>query len=107
MVAGLVCGAAAGALAVAVLLPFMGGDLLISDTVIGALFGAPLGAVTAPLFSWLFLRRVPLGRMFLWCSIGTAIGGAAFEITGAFHSCLTTAIILNAVYAPTEERHGS
>jgi len=74
---------------------------------IGAVFGAPLGAVTAPLLSWLLLRHVALGKMFLVCSIGTAIGGVVgwFSTTaggdimlnplvGAFVGCVTAAIAL-------------
>ena len=74
---------------------------------IGAVFGAPLGAVTAPLLSWLLLRHVALGEMFLVCSIGTAIGGVLgwFSMTaggdimlnpvvGAFVGCLIAATAL-------------
>jgi len=74
---------------------------------IGAVFGAPLGAVTAPLLSWLLLRHVALGKMFLVCSIGTAIGGVVgwFSTTaggdimlnplvGAFVGCVIAAIAL-------------
>ncbi len=74
---------------------------------IGALFGAPLGAVTAPSLSWLLLRHVALGKMFLVCSIGTAIGGVVgwFSTTaggdimlnplvGALVGCVTAAIAL-------------
>lgn len=73
----------------------------------GAMFGVPLGAVTAPLLAWLLLRRVPLGRMFLVCSAGTAIGGVAGwfatsaggnfilnPLGGAFIGCLIAAIAL-------------
>jgi len=74
---------------------------------IGAVFGAPLGAVTAPSLSWLLLRHVALGEMFLVCSIGTAIGGVLgwFSMTaggdimlnplvGAFVGCVIAAIAL-------------
>ena len=47
----------------------------------GAFFGAPLGAITAPVLAWLLLRRVPLGRMFLGSAAGTAIGGVVGWIT--------------------------
>lgn len=72
----------------------------------GAIFGAPLGAITAPLLSWLLLRRVPLGRMFVLCAVGTAVGGivgwfvgSAFNnildpIVGAFAGCVTATIAL-------------
>ncbi len=74
---------------------------------IGAAFGAPLGAVTAPLLAWLLLRHVALGAMFLVCSIGTAIGGVLgwFSMTaggtimlnplvGALVGCVIAAIAL-------------
>jgi len=74
---------------------------------IGAVFGAPLGAVTAPSLSWLLLRHVALGEMFLVCSVGTAIGGVLgwFSMTaggdimlnpvvGAFVGCVIAAIAL-------------
>ncbi len=71
------------------------------------LFGAPLGAVTAPVLAWLLLRRVPLGQMFVMCAVGTMIGGvvgwfasmgggnvAVNSLVGAFLGCLLTAIAL-------------
>ena len=74
---------------------------------IGAVFGAPLGAVCAPVVSWLLLRRVPLGRMFLVCSAGTVIGGMFGAVTaagggdfvlqsiaGAFLGCVFAAAVL-------------
>ena len=43
-------------------------------------FGAILGCVFAPLTSWVFLRKVPLGRAMLRTTIAAALGGA---VTGA------------------------
>jgi hypothetical protein len=40
----------------------------------GALYGAAIGAVMAPIASWTLLRRVPLGRAIGGAAIGTAIG---------------------------------
>ena len=37
--------------------------------------GAAIGAVVAPLMSWLLLRHVPLGRAILHTAIGTVLGG--------------------------------
>jgi hypothetical protein len=41
----------------------------------GAFLGAPLGAASAPVLSWLLLRRVPLGRIFVGLVAGTIFGG--------------------------------
>ena len=43
---------------------------------IGAGAGAALGAVLAPLTSWVFLRRVPLGKALLQTTVGTTVGAA-------------------------------
>lgn len=105
--AGFIFGALAGgaAFAMVVLVPGEGPSLWAFG--IGAFYGAPLGAVTAPLLSWLLLRRVPLGRMFLVCSIGTTIGGIGgwfsagsadillTPIMGAFAGCLIAALGLH------------
>lgn len=40
----------------------------------GAGAGAALGAVLAPLTSWVFLRRVPLGKAILQTTVGTTAG---------------------------------
>jgi len=73
--AGIVFGALAGGTAFAAVLLLAGERISIDAFRIGAWFGAPLGALTAPILSWLLLRHVPIGKMFLVCSIGTAIGG--------------------------------
>ena len=105
--AGIVFGAVAGGTAFA-FVGLLGGERISTELFgIGAVFGAPLGAVTAPLLAWLLLRSVPLGRMFLVCSVGTAIGGVAgwFATTaggdiilnslgGAFIGCVICAIAL-------------
>jgi len=51
-----------------------GGDVLAPPMSIGALAGATVGAVLAPITAWVFLRRVPLGRAFLRTTIGTTVG---------------------------------
>jgi hypothetical protein len=38
--------------------------------------GAVLGLISAPLVVWVMLRRVPLGRVFLWLTSSAALGGA-------------------------------
>lgn len=43
---------------------------------VGAAAGAALGAVLAPLTSWVFLRRVPLGKALLQTTVGTTVGAA-------------------------------
>jgi hypothetical protein len=104
--AGIVFGALAGGTAFA-LVGLLAGRISTELFWVGAFFGAPLGAVTAPLLSWLLLRRVPLGRMFLVCSVGTAIGGVVGwfatsasgdiifnPLAGAFIGCLIAAIAL-------------
>jgi len=75
VVAGIVFGALAGGTAF-VTVGVLAGERIMTDAFwVGAVFGAPLGALTAPLLSWLLLRHVPLGKVFLVCSVGTAIGG--------------------------------
>ena len=41
----------------------------------GALLGGGIGAITAPLLAWIFLRRASLGRAILETAIGTLVGG--------------------------------
>ena len=73
----------------------------------GGILGAVLGGVTAPILAWLLLRKVPLGRMFVVCAVGTMMGGVVgwfatprggdivlIPLTGAFLGCLLTAIAL-------------
>lgn len=43
---------------------------------IGGAYGAMMGAVAAPLASWLFMRHVPFGRSIAWTTVGTVVGGA-------------------------------
>ncbi|MEP6765838.1 MAG: hypothetical protein ABJB66_16100 [Gemmatimonadaceae bacterium] len=42
---------------------------------VGAEFGAPLGAVLMPFAGWALMRRVPLGRAFVGTIAGTLVGG--------------------------------
>ena len=107
IVAGVVFGAFAGGTAF-VTVGLLAGERISTDAfAIGAIFGAPLGAITAPLLSWLLLRQVPIGTMFLVCTIGAAIGGilgwfAAIAgedimvspLAGAFLGCLVSAFVL-------------
>src|SRR5258705_10359391 len=83
MGAGIVCGGLAGTAAFAAVSLAAGERLWWEWLWIGLFFGAPLGGVAAPVLSWLLLRQVPLGQMFLVCSIGTAIGGGGGGVTGA------------------------
>ena len=105
MVAGVLFGPLAGGTAFTTVGLLAGEGISTESFGIGAIFGAPLGAITAPLLSWLLLRHVPLGKMFLVCSIGTGIGGVVgwFGTTeggdimrnplmGAFVGCLIAAV---------------
>jgi hypothetical protein len=49
-------------------------DTLLVTLLFGTALGMPLGAVGAPLLSWLLLRRVPLGRALGITSLGTVVG---------------------------------
>ena len=107
IVAGFVFGALAGGTAF-VTVGLLAGEGISTETfAIGAIFGAPLGAITAPLLSWMLLRRVPIGKMFLVCTIGAAIGGVIGwfaslaggdiminPLVGAFVGCLIAAVTL-------------
>ncbi len=105
--AGILFGAIAGGTSFALVGILAGQNVSIEEFEFGAMFGAPLGAVTAPLLSWLLLRHVPLGKMFAVCSVGTAIGGIlgwfatasggdimVNPLVGAFVGCLIAAIAL-------------
>lgn len=41
---------------------------------VGAIFGASVGVVFAPIAAWTLLRRIPLGRAIAGAAIGTALG---------------------------------
>lgn len=43
---------------------------------VGAIFGASVGAVLAPIATWTLLRRIPLGRAIAEAAIGTVLGAA-------------------------------
>jgi hypothetical protein len=78
---GAVVGALCGAIALSIALSIGERTLEFFDRdiwAIGGGFGAAIGAVVAPLFSWLLLRYVPLGKAILHSAIGTIIGGALF-----------------------------
>jgi len=68
---------------------------------LGAFIGAPLGAIMAPVLAWGLLRRVPLGKMFAWCAIGTVAGGVIgwiispiFGLFGAVAGCFIACLAL-------------
>lgn len=104
--AGAVFGALAGAVALAASVFVTENDSSGFGLLVGAYFGAPLGAITAPILSFLLLRRVPLGRLFVGTAAGTVLGGVAGWITttsgddalngllGAFIGCVVAAIAL-------------
>ena len=76
--AGAIVGAVTGALVAAVITSFVtrsAPPLSPELFGIGAMFGAPLGAVLFPAAGWLLMRHVPLGKALLGTSIGTLAGG--------------------------------
>ena len=83
---GAVCGAVMGAVLMAMTalrtigLENSGG--ITGGMRFGATVGAPLGAVLTPILSWIFLRRVPLGRAVLETAVGT-VAGAAIALVAA------------------------
>lgn len=88
--AGALCGGFAGAagLALALLIEAPFGRAPLGIYLFAAGVGAPLGALLAPLASWLLLRRVPVGRSFLRLTLGTIVGGVAGWFTLAGHNPL-------------------
>jgi len=105
--AGAILGALAGAVALAASVLITENDTSGFGLVVGAYFGAPLGAITAPVLGWLMLRSIPLGRMFVVAAGGTAVGGIIGWITttsgtaevvnglsGAFIGCVVASITL-------------
>lgn len=78
-VTGAVVGTITGAIVAAVILGIMTqkAPLDFELFVIGATFGAPLGAVLFPAAGWLLMRHVPLGKALLGTSVGTLAGGIA------------------------------
>ena len=93
-VAGAICGAVAGALALGTWLMLLGEGVNGSDLVFAAVVGAPLGGLVAPLFAWTLMRRVPIGRMLVVCTVSTAAGGIIGALPGAFLGCLCAAVAL-------------
>lgn len=59
---------------------------------VGAAAGAGLGSILAPLTSWVFLRRVPLGKALLQTTVGTTVGTAIGLILDSAGLMLTTHI---------------
>lgn len=109
IVGGAIAGALAGGIAFSLVLVLGGGPGFSLDAfTIAAVFGAPLGAVAAPILAWLLLRRVSLGRMFVACGGGTMLGAVIgwfatplggnvilVPIVGAGLGCVTTAVALH------------
>ena len=91
--AGILFGALAGGTALALVGALGAARISTELFMVGAFVGVPLGAVSAPLLAWLLLRRVPLGRMFLVCSVSTTIGG----VVGWFATMAGGDIILNSL----------
>ena len=67
---------------------------------LGAAAGAGLGAVLAPLTSWVFLRRVTLGTALLQTTLGTTVGaaiGLALDGAGLTPKSLVPASLVGAI----------
>jgi hypothetical protein len=76
---GMVVGALCAGVALALVMAARGQWRAVFDPALWALaaaVGGAIGSVAAPLMSWLFLRRVPLGRAIVQTALGTIIGGA-------------------------------
>jgi hypothetical protein len=73
--AGAVFGAMAGALALGIAEGITAPGDGLDGIVFAGLVGGFLGGIGAPLAGWLFLRRVPLGQLFMGSVMGTVLGG--------------------------------
>lgn len=111
---GAVVGAFCGALALSIVLMLYGDAHLVWNSLLGAAFGAPTGAILAPLFTWGLLRHVPLGRAISHSAIGAVLGGVLGfglgllvlqlwygPLVGAILGFLTAAIRLRVITSKT------
>jgi hypothetical protein len=77
-VTGALCGAVLGGIALIIDISQSPGAPGLRDVAVafgvGGLWGAVFGVVLAPVFAWLFLRRVSLGRAIAQTALGTMIG---------------------------------
>ena len=67
---------------------------------VGAASGAALGAILAPLTSWVFLRRVALGKALLQTTVGTTVGaavGLAVDSVGLTYKFIIPASLVGAI----------
>ena len=90
-VTGAVCGAVLGGIALMIDVSRGPGVLGLRDVAVafgvGGLWGAVFGVVLAPIFAWLFLRRVSLGRAIAQTAFGTMAGlvvGALVDPSASF-----------------------
>ena len=75
---GAAFGGFAGASALGTVLALGGNVGYFTETVsleIASGVGALLGFISTPLVVWVMLRRVPMGRIFLWLTPSTVLGG--------------------------------
>jgi len=79
--AGLLFGAMAGGASFALVGILAGQEISIEALEIGAVFGAPLGAITAPLLSWLLLRHVLSAPRLVesWDGLRPRLGGTSWS----------------------------
>jgi hypothetical protein len=76
--AGAVSGGFAGVVALAMVMVLRGDVAYFSEFLaleIAGEVGAVLGLISAPLVVWVMLRRVPVGRVFLWLTSSAVLGG--------------------------------
>ncbi len=83
MITGAIFAALAGAVSLTAALWLDGDRWYTLGLLVGPFYGAPLGAVMAPVLAWALLRRVALGQMFVWLAAGTALGGVVGWMTTA------------------------
>jgi hypothetical protein len=81
MVTGALFASLAGAVAVTVALWIERDPWYMVGLYAGPFYGAPIGAIIAPVLAWALLRRVALGAMFVWLAAGTTIGGIVGWVT--------------------------
>ena len=111
---GAAFGGFAGAVALAAVIVLRGNIAYFSELYtleIAAEGGAVLGLVSMPVVVWVMLRRVPLGRIFLWLTPSAVLGGIfgwfAFSsldmifgpTIAAFASFMASAVALSIRYA--------
>jgi len=73
--AGAAFGGLSAAIALATVMALTGVGKSLGLVALAGEIGAILGVISAPLVVWVLLRRVPLGRAFLWQTLSATLGG--------------------------------